>query len=85
MDLYRQHDHEEVKEMSVGPFTATHLQSTELTYCRLRALVRNVEDLQVAVGMRDDVPALMETIQVVRPTRSMLLLCFTNLSVGTWG
>ncbi|QRV86067.1 RasGEF domain protein [Ceratobasidium sp. AG-Ba] len=45
MDLYRQHDHEEVKEM-------------------LRALVRNVEDLQVAVGMRDDVPALMETIQV---------------------
>ncbi|QRW00110.1 RasGEF domain protein [Ceratobasidium sp. AG-Ba] len=45
MDLYRQHDHEEVKEM-------------------LRALVRNVEDLQAAVGMRDDVPALMETIQV---------------------
>ncbi|KAG9126582.1 hypothetical protein FRC07_002890 [Ceratobasidium sp. 392] len=44
MDLYRQHDQEEVKEM-------------------LRALVRNVEDLQAAVGMRDDVPALMQTIQ----------------------
>ncbi|KAG9087815.1 hypothetical protein FRC06_002351 [Ceratobasidium sp. 370] len=44
LDLSRQHDQEEVKEM-------------------LRALVRNVEDLQAAVGMRDDVPALMQTIQ----------------------
>ncbi|KAG8748680.1 hypothetical protein FRC10_000071 [Ceratobasidium sp. 414] len=45
VDLSRQRDQEEVKEM-------------------LRALVRNVEDLQAAVGMRDDVPALMQTIQV---------------------
>ncbi|QRV91205.1 Rap guanine nucleotide exchange factor [Ceratobasidium sp. AG-Ba] len=45
MGLYRQHDHEEVKEM-------------------LRAFVRNADNLHVAAGMRDDVPAVMETIQV---------------------
>ncbi|KAB5596481.1 Rap guanine nucleotide exchange factor [Ceratobasidium theobromae] len=44
MDLYRQNDHEEVKEM-------------------LHKIIRNVEDLSAAVGMRDDVPALMQTIQ----------------------
>ncbi|KAG9075001.1 hypothetical protein FS749_013370, partial [Ceratobasidium sp. UAMH 11750] len=44
LDLSRQRDQAEVKEM-------------------LRALVRNVKDLQAAVGTRDDVSALMQTIQ----------------------
>ncbi|KAB5594787.1 RasGEF domain containing protein [Ceratobasidium theobromae] len=44
VDLYRQNDREEVKEM-------------------LHEFIRNVEDLSTAVRMRDDVPALMQTIQ----------------------
>ncbi|CAE6413994.1 unnamed protein product [Rhizoctonia solani] len=44
MDLYRQNDQEEVKEM-------------------LHTIIRSVEDLSTAVGMRDDVPRLMQTIQ----------------------
>ncbi|CAE6419180.1 unnamed protein product [Rhizoctonia solani] len=44
MDLYRQNDQEEVREM-------------------LRTIVQSVEDLSVAVGLRDDVPKLMQTIQ----------------------
>lgn len=44
MDLDRQNDQEEVKQM-------------------LHKLIRNVDDLSAAVVMRDDVPALMQTIQ----------------------
>jgi len=44
VNLYRQHDQEEVKEM-------------------LRSIVRSVDDLAAAVSNRDDVPALMQTIQ----------------------
>ncbi|CAE6531696.1 unnamed protein product [Rhizoctonia solani] len=44
MDLYRQNDQEEVKEM-------------------LHKIIRSVDDLSAAVGMRDDVPKLMRTIQ----------------------
>ncbi|KAF8610189.1 hypothetical protein BDV93DRAFT_540063 [Ceratobasidium sp. AG-I] len=44
VNLYRQHDQEEVKEM-------------------LRSIVRNIDDLTAAVANRDDVPALMQTIQ----------------------
>ncbi|QRW27442.1 RasGEF domain-containing protein [Rhizoctonia solani] len=44
MDLYRQNDQEEMKEM-------------------LHKIIRSVDDLATAVGMRDDVPKLMQTIQ----------------------
>ncbi|KAF8710860.1 Guanine nucleotide exchange factor for Ras-like small GTPases, partial [Rhizoctonia solani] len=44
MDLYRQNDQEEMKEM-------------------LHKIIRSVDDLAAAVGMRDDVPKLMQTIQ----------------------
>ncbi|CUA74960.1 Rap guanine nucleotide exchange factor [Rhizoctonia solani] len=44
LDLYRQNDQEEVKDM-------------------LHKIIRSVEDLSTAVGMRDDVPKLMQTIQ----------------------
>jgi hypothetical protein len=65
MDLYRQHDQEEVKEMFVHAPVVTRRQPSKLMYLRLQALVRSIEDLQSAVGMRDDVPALMQTIQEV--------------------
>jgi hypothetical protein len=32
---------------------------------RLHKIIRNVDDLSAAVGMRDDVPALMQSIQEV--------------------
>ncbi|KDN51718.1 hypothetical protein RSAG8_00266, partial [Rhizoctonia solani AG-8 WAC10335] len=44
LDLYRQNDQEEVKDM-------------------LHNIIRSVDDLSAAVGMRDDVPKLMQTIQ----------------------
>ncbi|CAE6437241.1 unnamed protein product [Rhizoctonia solani] len=44
LDLYRQNDQEEVKDM-------------------LHKIIRSVDDLSAAVGMRDDVPKLMQSIQ----------------------
>ncbi|KAG9122675.1 hypothetical protein FRC07_000856, partial [Ceratobasidium sp. 392] len=63
IDLYRQHDQEEVTETFVQVSIAARRRLLKLMCLRLRELVRNVEELQAAGDMHDDVPALMQTIQ----------------------